>query len=67
VAKTIGTIGTPARRARFTIPLLACIAGPRGPSGVMPTHSPAASRFSIWRNAADPPRRLDPAIECTPK
>ena len=49
------------------IPPLACIAGPRGPSGVMPTHSPAASRFSIARNAAVPPRREEPAIERTPK
>ncbi len=67
VAKAIGTIGAPARRATLTMPVEAHIAGPRGPSGVIPTQSPASSRFSIVRSADEPPRRLEPAIECTPK
>ena len=67
VANTTGTTGTRARRATLTMPLLATVAGPLGPSGVMPTQSPAASALTIARNAALPPRRVEPATDCTPK
>ena len=67
VAYAAGMIGARESRARLTMPMLAIIAGPRGPSGVMPMQSPASSRFSICRSAAEPPRRVDPGIDWTSK
>ena len=67
VAKVIGTIGAWASRATLTMPMLAVIAGPRGPSGVIATQSPSFSFFSIARSAAEPPRRVEPAIASMPK
>ena len=49
------------------MPALATIAGPAGPSGVMPTQSPAASALTMVRSAELPPRRVEPATDCTPK
>jgi hypothetical protein len=49
------------------MPGLASIAGPRGPSGVMPTQAPSFSVLTIARSAASPPRELEPAIDAMPK
>ena len=47
-------IGTCASRAATTMPWLASIAGPRGPSGVMPTQAPPFSVRTIKRRLAVP-------------
>ena len=61
-------IGTPDTRATVTMPSVARMRGPRGPSGVMPTYSLALSAFNMPRNAAAPPLSLsDPGFAADPR
>ena len=65
--KVAGRMGASDRRARLTMPLLARILGPWGPSGVMPTDWPSFSILSKVRSALEPPCRVDPATVPTLK
>ena len=59
--------GHPGEPSDIDDPVLTVIAGPRGPSGVIPTQPPSLSRFSISRSADEPPRLVEPAIVSIPK
>ena len=66
-----GMIGAPEMRAIDITPSDARILGPRGPSGVMPTHSPVFRFRSKMRSASAPPLDLpffaaDPLTQSIP-
>ena len=63
----MGTIGAPDNLAILIMPFVARIRGPRGPSGVMPTYSPAAKIFRIARNAFAPPFDEEPSVVLIPR